>query len=101
MRCDPLTTWKLFFALLQGYTRSYLAPPGPNSMSQFGVFMIRAGLFTLSVCSKCVTAPAGWRGRWLDLRVFQRQGKPLTSGYRLPREKKARSGAECSQGIRW
>jgi hypothetical protein len=70
-------------------------------MSQYSVFMIRARQFTPLAFSRCATGATGWRGRWLDLRVFQRQGKPWKSGYRLAREKKARSGAERSQGILW
>jgi len=43
----------------------------------------------------------GWRVLWLGSRVFQRRGKPWTFGYRLASEKKARSGAERSQGVLW
>jgi len=88
----PGLRWKPFFALLQGYTRSYLAPPGLIWITQYSVFMIRMGQFALSGCFKYVMGAAGWRVHWLDLRVCRRQGKPWTSGFRLLREKRTRSG---------
>jgi len=93
--------WKLFFALLQDYTRSYLAPPGLTWIAQYSAFMIQMGRFALLGCFKYAMGPAGWRVYWLDLRVCRLKGKPWTFGSRLPRKRRARSGAGRSQDVLW
>jgi hypothetical protein len=93
--------WKPLFALPQDYTRSYLAPPGVTWITQCDPFTVREPLFAPLECSECDMEATGWLERSLDLRVCRRQGKPWTSGSRLLREKKAKSGAGRSQDIPW